>query len=281
MTRTRDLDTALRSLDPAERHVDPTDAHARVLRLRILSTDPEAGRDTRRENDPAHAVNRSRGATRAVRRVALAGGLVAAVTAGLVVLPSVTGGDQAFATWTSTPHGTTAKERAAMGSDCRRAQQDAAGSELADDLRSAQPVVAERRGVWTTVILAGVDGFSTICITDDSSHLFAKDMIGSVGTPTDRVTPEGPRDLTATDLGVGTMGAGDISLFAGTVGPEVVGVVYRSRSHGDVAATVSQGHFAGWLPGDELEDAPSDGVAVEVTYRDGDTATRTLSLGGS
>lgn len=277
MTRTRDIDTALRSLDPADRHVDPTSPQARLLRLRILRSDALAGQGVKRGYDPDHAANRPRRTTRAVRRIALAGGLVATVTAGVVVLPSMTGGDQAFATWTSTPSGATAQERAAMGSDCRRAQQEGAGSELADDLRSAQPVVGEHRGAWTTVILAGVDGFSAMCITDDSSHLFAKDMIGSVGTANGNL-PLGPRDLTATDLGVGTMDAGDISLFAGSVGPDVVGVVYRSRSHGDVAATVSQGHFAGWFPGDELEDASGDGVAVEVTYHDGDTATRRLSL---
>jgi hypothetical protein len=91
----------------------------------------------------------------------------------------------------------------------------------------------------------GADGFSAMCITDDSAHLFANAMIGSIGTPTDFAAPA-PYQLVATDLGAGTMGAGDVSLAAGAAGSEVVNVVYRSREHGDVAATVDQGRFALW-----------------------------------
>jgi hypothetical protein len=102
-------------------------------------------------------------------------------------------------------------------------------------------------------------------------------MIGSVGAPTDYAAP-GPRALTATDLGAGTMSAGDISLAAGTSGSDVVGVVYLSRTHGDVFATVSRGRSALWLPGGELKDYSSNGVEVEVTYRDGRTGTSRLNL---
>ncbi|MDQ3610892.1 MAG: hypothetical protein M4D85_04640 [Actinomycetota bacterium] len=47
-----------------------------------------------------------------------------------------------------------------------------------------------------------------------------------------------------------------------------------------MAATVSQGHFAFWLPGAdaELEAASSRGVDVDVTYRDGSTGTSRLTL---
>jgi len=156
-------------------------------------------------------------------------------------------------------------------------QEDGAGAKYVNELSSAVPAVAERRGVWTTVVLAGTDGFSAMCITDDSTHLFAKDMIGSVGTPTDYAAPA-PRALTTTDLGVGTMNVGDISLAAGTAGSDIVGVVYHSRTHGGVSATVSRGRFALWLPGNELKNASSNGVEVEVTYRDGRTGTSRLTL---
>ncbi|MGI8535729.1 MAG: hypothetical protein ACR2K2_04360 [Mycobacteriales bacterium] len=114
-------------------------------------------------------------------------------------------------------------------------------------------------------------------ITDDSAGLFDDGMIGSVGTPTGYAAL-GPRELFATDLGMGTMGAGDISLAAGAVGPDVVGVAYRSRVHGVVTATVEGGRFALWFPGDELKDRPSGGVEVDVTYRDGQTDTSRLIL---
>ena len=87
----------------------------------------------------------------------------------------------------------------------------------ADEAEGAAVAVAERRGVWTTVVLAGEDGFSALCITDDAVHLFSNGMIGSVGKPADHTTP-GPRELIATDLGTGSMDAGEISLAAGAAG---------------------------------------------------------------
>ena len=58
----------------------------------------------------------------------------------------------------------------------------------------------------------------------------------------------------------------------------MVVVGHRSRTHGEVAATVSQGRFVLWLPGGELEDAP-EGVRVDVTYRDGSTGSARLTSG--
>jgi hypothetical protein len=45
-----------------------------------------------------------------------------------------------------------------------------------------------------------------------------------------------------------------------------------------VKATVAKGHFALWLPGNELKDAATNGVEVEVTYKDGTKGTRNLTL---
>ena len=277
MTRIHDINTALRSLDIADHHVDPANARARTDLQSILATDPSPDPLQQPWSPSADRVGRRRRAARTTRRVALAGAMLVAVTAGLVALPSLTAGDQAFASWTPAPHSMSAQERTDASASCRQMQEDGAGAQYGDNLSSAEPAIAERRGMWTTVVLAGTDGFSAMCITDDSTHLFAKDMIGSVGTPTDYAAP-GPRDLTARDLGVGTMRAGDLSLAAGTAGSDIVAIVYHSRTHGDVTATVSQGRFALWLPGDELKDASSNGVEVEVTYRDGTTGTSRLTL---
>ncbi len=162
--------------------VQPVRDRARADLQRILATDPVP--DLRpRTGTPADRVRRPRPAARLTRRAALAAGALAAVTGGLVGLPVVTGGDQAFASWTSDPAGLTEEERAEAAGRCRSAQEDGAGAEHADDLRGAEAVIAERRGVWTTVVLAGADGFSAACVTDSSAGLFATDMIGSVGTP--------------------------------------------------------------------------------------------------
>lgn len=279
MTSNRDITTVLRTLDSASGVADPTSARARRDLQRILEAGPSADQPSEPRSsatEPSDKRSRPRRTTRSVRRVALAGGVLA-LTAGAVVLPAVTGGDQAFASWTRVPTGMSASERTDSADSCRDQQRDGAGAGYADQLDSAQPAIAERRGVWTTVILKGTSGFSALCVKDSSGHLFARDMIGSVGSPSVYLHP-GPRDLTAISLGSGTMSAGDISLAAGTAGSDVVRVVYRSRTHGDVYASVSGGYFALWFPGDELEDLPSDGVEVDVTYSDGSVGTARLSL---
>lgn len=208
------------------------------------------------------------------RRLALLGGVATVVAAALVVTPALTGGDKAFATWTAAPTGMSAQQRDDAAGSCRAQMSDGGGADDATSLASASVAIAEARGVWTTVLLAGDDGFAALCITDQSGPLFSDRMIGSVGIA-DVATP-GPRDVVGTDLGVGTIGS-DISLIAGLAGTEVVGVTYASRAHGTVTATVSYGHFALWFPGDELMWA-SAGVDVDVTFTDGTSRTVRLSL---
>ena len=274
--RTDPLVATLRQLDPADRHVDPVGPRARADLDAILATDPMA--PARRPLAASARDVRPSRPVRTTRRFVLAGGLVAAVAAGMVVLPSLTGGDAAFATWTAAPGDMTSQQQAEAVTACRESQAEGAGGH-ADRLAGADTVISERRGVWSTVVLAGADGFSALCISDDSAGLFTDAMIGSIGIPTGYVAP-GPHEVVATDLGVGTMSAGDISLAAGVVGSDVVSVVYPSRTHGPVKATVNQGRFALWFPGDELMKAPSEGMDVEVTYVDGTTATALLALGG-
>jgi hypothetical protein len=80
------------------------------------------------------------------------------------------------------------------------------------------------------------------------------------------------------DLGTGTRNPGIIFLAAGIAGSDIAGVIYKSRDHEEVTATVSLGRFALRLPGDELQDAATDGVVVQVTYRDGTRGTSRLTL---
>ncbi len=275
MNRTDSISAALRTLDPTDQHIDPAGSRARTDFHAILAQDPTPTPRTE-AGSPVLAVHRPRRAGRTASRVGLLGGLAAAVTAGLVVLPSLTSGDQAFATWTAAPADLSVQQRAAAAADCRQNQRSGAGQDFSGDLSSAEPAIAERRGVWTTVVLAGRDGFAAMCITDDSAGLFTDGMIGSIGTPTGYAAP-GPRELFATDLGSGTMSAGHISLAAGAAGNDVAGIVYRSQSHGDVTATVSGGRFALWFPGDELKDI-AGGVQEDVTYRDGQTGASRLTL---
>jgi hypothetical protein len=276
MTRNQDILTTLRTLDAADRDVDPRGVRARIDLARILATDPSGHPSQQPSLRAGGRSDRPPSSSRTAWKLALAGGMVTAVAATVVVLPSITGGDRAFATWTPTPEGMSMEARANAAAECREAQENGPGVDYANDLHGADAVIVERRGVWTTVVLAAGNGFSAMCITDDSTRLF-EDWFGSIGTPSNYTTP-GPRDLVATDLGTGTIDDGHLSLAAGAAGSEVAEVVYRSRDHGEVAATVSMGRFALWLPGDELEDAVRNGVQVEVTYSDGSAGASRLHL---
>lgn len=270
MTRIDDIEAALRSLDPADRHIDPTAARARADLHTILAAPavtPLPGTVT--PVRPRHP--------RPIRRLALAGAAAAAITAALVTLPSLTGGDQAFATWTATPTPIPAQEQPEAAADCRTFLADGAGPEYAARLANAEVAVAENRGVWTTVVLVGPEGFSALCTTADSTHLFGDRMIGSAGVTTLTIAP-GPRDLAATTLGTVTIDSDGISLAAGEAGSDITAIHYLSPTHGTVTASVSNGHFALWLPGTDFDNASSNGLPLEVTYRDGTTATTLLTL---
>ncbi len=266
MNRTHDMFTTLRTLDPAVPTVDPHGPRARATLERILTTDPGQPLD----HPPARRRSR-----RGLRVAAVASATAVTAGAAVVLLPSLTGGDSAFATWTATPSGMSAQAAVDAAAECRDAHLDGPGEDYVDHLRAADLAIAERRGEWTLVTLAGTDGFSAMCITDESTPWF-RSWIGSLGPPGNHAPP-GPRDVVATDLGTGVVG-GELSVAAGYVGSDVTGVVYRSATHGEVEATVSAGRFALWLPGDELKHASRDGVGVRVTYEDGSTAAVRLDL---
>lgn len=257
-------ENALRHLDAADPAADAGSLRARTDLARILRTSRVSS------TSPA-----PRGRRPVARIVAGTASVAAAAAAVFVVLPSMTGEDSAFASWT--PRGTalTATEAAQAADDCRTAQTDTAGNDLAAQLAAAQPAIAERRGDWTTVVLAGPGGFDALCVTNTSA---AGDMLGSIGVP-DVDTSPAARAIEITDLGSGTIRSGDLSLVAGLAGDDVVGVSYRSPSRGIVEATVSDGHFALWFPGDELRAAESAGVDLTLTFANGSEESMRLRLG--
>ncbi len=274
MTSTHDLEKALRTMDPSPcGSAVEDDARTDADLRRILATDPRAPERRRRWT----AAPGPRGWP-SMGRLALAGVVVAAVAAGVVVAPSILGRDAVYADWEASPNDLTPAESEKAGRSCRNALDD--GGMTTDrysaQLAEARTAIAERRGAWTLVVLTGDGGFSATCMTDSGRWSFLASMIGSVGVLD--VPEPGPRELVATDLGTGGSEANQLSVAAGFAGSDITGVTYRSPSHGDVIATVNEGHFALWMPGDDLEDAASEGADVEVTYRDAATSTVTLDL---
>jgi hypothetical protein len=219
MTRNQDIDTLLRSLDAADYQGGANTPRARADLQRILSTAPEPA--PRQHPTPSTGRGHLSGSKpRTTRRIALVGGLVAAATAGMIILQSLAGGDPAFASWTPAPSGMTESERAGAADECRASNKNVGDGMYAADAETAEVAIAERRGVWTTVVLTDSDGFAAMCITDDSAGLFNRSMTGYVGKPADYTAP-GARELTANVLGTGTMSAGDISVASGPAGSDV------------------------------------------------------------
>ncbi|MBD7996922.1 hypothetical protein H9639_16640 [Arthrobacter sp. Sa2CUA1] len=263
MMRDEQIDTLLRSLDPADSGASGHTPRSRADLERILAADPAMG-----EVQNVHPLRRWK-----VRRGVLIGA-AAAVTAGLVALPAISGGDPAYATWTAVPTTLSPAASAKAGDDCRSSE----GHSEKDSAERAEVAIAEQRGVWTAVMLTGDDGWSAMCVSDDS--MFGGSF-GYSGGPGGSPTPE-PRDLLPQGIGTGTTQAGNLSMVAGAAGSEVVGVSYLSQTEGEVIGSVAKGQFVLWFPGDELQnyDTDHDGEGVEllVTYADGSSGPVRVGL---
>lgn len=267
MKSDQNLDTLLRSMDAAAQSSPPDPSRAETDLNLILGSQPVFAVG----NEPV----RSKVARR--RRAVTLGGLAAAVTAGLVVMPALSGGDPAFATWTATPGALSGSERDNAVSECRDSKQNVGGGMYSAELSTSEVAIAERRGAWVTIVLTGIGGFEATCTTDVTAPWFRKGMIGSIGKPTN-ASDLPARGIAATELGTGTIEDKPISIASGRVGTDVTEVSYINSANEDIVATVAKGHFAFWLPGNELQNATDKGVPVHVKYRDGSSEVQVLDL---
>ena len=278
MTRQQDIDTLLRSMDAAS-EAPPVRPHRAQADLEcILSHNPAPTAPERAKGRSNYStLGQQPGASVRRRRAVVLGGMVAATTAGLLVLPALTGGDPAFATWTANPATLSGPDRDDAVADCLASKKNVGDGMYTDDLAAAEVAIAERRGAWMTIVLTGPGGFEATCITDASAPWFNKGMIGSIGTLGAETDPA-PRSLKATQLGTGTIMNEPISIASGRAGNDVVGVTYTSITGEEVIATVAKGQFALWLPGDELHEASDGGTTVDLTFLDGTTGSQELSF---
>ena len=273
MKSDQNLDTFLRSMDAAEQSSRPNPTRAQADLNRILGSQPVSTASNSRlgvSHEPAKANRR--------RRAVTLGGLAAAATAGLLIMPALSGGgDPAFATWTAAPGTLTGSERDNAVSDCLNSKQNVGGGMYSTELSAAEVAIAERRGAWVTVVLSGPDGFEATCTTDATAPWFRKGMIGSIGKPSN-ATALPARGIAATQLGTGTIADKPISIASGHVGTDVAAITYTSAAKEEVIATVAKGQFAFWLPGNELQNASDQGLPVDVTYTNGSTETQLLNF---
>lgn len=270
----QNLDRLLRSLDPAKQSPRPNPVRAQADLTRILNSEPTSTGPSRsgvtREH-PTPKANRR-------RRALTLGGLAAAATAALLVMPALSGkGDPAFATWTAVPGTLIGSERDGAVAECLTSTRRVGDGMYSTDLTAAEVAIAERRGAWVTVVLTGPDGFEASCTSDATAPWFSKGSFGSVGKSTNAAAMPA-RGIAVSQLGTGVSSGKPLSIASGRVGAEIAALTYTNSSNEEVSATVAKGHFAFWLPGNDLQNGSDDGVPVEVTYTDGSVGTQLLKF---
>lgn len=114
----------------SEAPADENDARAWVFGIATYEQRTAANKPTARK------TNRR-------RRTLILGGLAAA--AGLLIMPALSGGDPAYATWTAEPAALSGSELDNAVSDCLNSKGDVGGMYSAD-LTTAEVAIAERRG---------------------------------------------------------------------------------------------------------------------------------------
>lgn len=253
-----------------DRTVDPdglTAAHT-LLRTRIDAS-----------SHPADdlAPRRRRGA----RRLALVGVAAVAAAGVALALPNPTDAP-AFAGWTALPAQSSPADLAAAGAQCLELR-TAAAPDDPQNLAGAHPVVTDRRGSTTFTVLASEAGLqscligphvssSTVVTGQGGSSLQSSsdDETGSnvhIGTVREDVPPAADG---ATFVGGETQGFGSDEPWGsavGRVGALVTSVEVGLSDGTTLTASVHDGVWAGWWPGE------SHVASVTPTLADGSTGT--------
>lgn len=261
---------ALRDLDPA-----PTTALTDAERERADATFARILATPSHDLVPEKTSRPRRSMPRLLVPVALAIATAAAVPSLLL------GGDSAFASWTPTPEPLTGVAAAEAANACRAA--------LAVANQGERVVIAERRGGWIYVLLAGPDSEATCLMPEglvDQEDPAADAREGFMGSYTSDPS-EAPTLARSGIIGYGAAGSvptdglwgfGDdeewVTNVDGYVGSDVIGVTVHTPIGTDVEASVANGRFAAWWPSPKpsSENPEVDGAwTYTVTLADGTT----------
>lgn len=250
------LDDRIRTIDPAT-HVDDSlvaGERAQLTLTRIVASDTSAG---------VLPVTRRRSRRRYV--------LAAAAAAGALVLVPIPGGSgRAYAGWVATARAATPAEQQTQGAACLAVNFDpgAGGGD-----RQYVVSLVEMRGDYAYTVLAGDDGFEATCL-----HRTTPGPLFGFGFGGPLVQDPSPRAVVTNSVREGEVQEGD-TLFevTGKVGTEVTAVTINAPGV-DVHATISNGRFAAWWPGEAsrsllglLKSVGPPDPDVTLTYRDGTT----------
>ncbi len=279
MTTTDDptINRLLRDRDAADRELTtPQRSRAAATLEQIMATEPEVPGGT-----PLHPRRRT--------RTLLLAGAVAAVTAAVVVVPSLTRDTEAFASWSPTPVALEGAERATALGACLELQGDSGGELALDPRADASVLLAEARGGWSYVV------FTTVGVTGrtlQGTCLMPEDLVadprpgeggffGSLGPADESFGPRPAPDVARQDSsGAGSID-GDLFVYAeGRAGAEVVGIEVTTPGGLRVDASVDNGRWAVWWPaGDASPQNPeiAEAPRYEVTLRDGTVTDEVLT----
>ncbi|GAA1721907.1 hypothetical protein GCM10009809_16980 [Isoptericola hypogeus] len=237
-----------------------------------------------REDDDALAaiLGTDRRSRRRVSRPALVASAAAAAVVAVAVgvtLTSTLGAPPAYATWTPVPAELTPAQAAERAEPCGTAAHEIVdgpdGSQVVEV--PVDPVLTEVRGEYAYVILAG-DGAVTQCFVttpaDGPQDVVTTDAVlpGAAAVP-------GPGEVTTLESGTASWsgsGSGDGALTSafGRAGDDVAAIELTLDDGRAVQASVDDGWWAVWAPGDA-----SLGTEAVVTRTDGTTAK--VALDGS
>jgi hypothetical protein len=248
------ITAALRHLDPAPR-TDLTEAElerADAAFARIVATPSD---------DPV-PVEPDRPRRRRSRLLVPVGLAAVVAIPGLLLV-----GGNAYGSWTPTPEPLTDVAATTAATTCRAA--------LDAPDRGEHVAIAERRGEWTYILLAG-PGTEAVCLMPD-------DLVGQ--DPTDRRNFFGSYDTDAVapptlepdriDETMSMEGSTDEGWFIwsqGYVGSDVTGVTVHTSSGLDIQASVAGHRFAAWWPATKQSSHhPAETWSYTVHLADGST----------
>ena len=261
---------ALRDLDPAGTTAPPstlTPSEARRAAgtlAHILATDP--GSAPRPE--PAPTYRRRHARSRVL-------GVLGALVAVAVVVPLLTTvGDKAYASWSPIPVALSPVEGAAAAEACLGSLGQTADPGVA-------PLLAERRGGWTYVLVQPTAQSESSCIMPTAeitggSRGDRRRWYSNTGEQLSEPAPD-PDELRVLVATVGSTREGLFSYSEGQVGRDVADVTFTTPRGVHVQASVAGGRYAVWWPAGknylrspEISGAPD----IDVTLADGTTYRR-------
>lgn len=270
----------LRTLDAAPRRT-PDEASRRRAEARleqILAANPSGTPAAPPRVSPLRPTQKT-------RWLALSAVAVIAIGA-LVIVPTVTRPDPAYASWTPVPSTLTEAERTIAVTACLQSD---------GGLKSARPLLAERRGEWVGVVIDGEMNAEVPATTSCLMHLpIGSDHAESLTWGSSGGQGAVPIGGQFTDGSISQFGGGGlfglwarptVSFNVGDVGSDVAAVTIVDADGQTVQATVDDGRFVAWWPGrafgDETEGngGPAPSLTYSLTMRDGtviDDAEQTL-----